>query len=581
MLLDNGAQVETRNHNGITPLGLAASHGFVEIINLIVGHEADVDAVDYSGVTPVCVAASRGHKDAVMTLMRHGANSRHSGGEYEDPVDRTAFLCTCDLKQMLELLLNNGLPETEKHCVSQFALITAAHRGRVDAVNTLLEHGADMYDRNFDNMLPIDIASYNGHIDIVQFLARYNSPAMVLRCSNLHPPFAVHVDCRRNTALHLTTNLQAMILLLENAADVEAENVDGLRPIHCAVRTGRVELVELLINHGANVDAADVFHRHEILHEAVCHGLSVVQLLVQRGADLNVQDIDGKTPLHVAIERQQSDVIVFLMSQDADVGLTDVWRNTSLHYFTSELFAVTEIAESVVLSRKKSQHLCIRNAVGVSVSMRITTHGISDNQCHEMNNSTNNSFEHVTQANNVSFCPEKLDSDCYGNTALHHAVGVYGQLKMYKISTDVTNKVQFLIQRGADVNAQNQDGLTPVHVAREEQAINVCLQHADDQMFAITDKRGRNFWHLLFLTRTQNETELGENIRPMIATSDAKYGVDDFNRTPLHYAFMDRNPWISNCNWNWLAKEFIEHLSDEHINKRDKSNQIYFRRQGP
>ena len=103
---------------------------------------------------------------------------------------------------------------------------------------------------------------------------------------------------------------------------------------------------------------------------------------------MNVQDINGKTPLHVAVERQQSDVIMFLMSQDADVGLTDIWRNTPLHYFTSEPFAVSGVAESVVkLLRKKSQYLYIRNAVGVSVSMYITTHGISDNQSHEAQNS--------------------------------------------------------------------------------------------------------------------------------------------------------------------------------------------------
>jgi len=90
---------------------------------------------------------------------------------------------------------------------------------------------------------------------------------VALRCSNLHQTSAVHVDCRRNTAMHLTTDLQAMISLLENGADVEAENVDGLRPIHYSVRTGHVELVELMINHGANVHAADVFGNRP-LHEA-------------------------------------------------------------------------------------------------------------------------------------------------------------------------------------------------------------------------------------------------------------------------------------------------------------------------
>jgi len=35
---------------------------------------------------------------------------------------------------------------------------------------------------------------------------------------------------------------------------------------------------------------------------------------------------------------------------------------------------------------------------------------------------------------------------------------------MYRVSTDGTKAVEFLMKRGADVNAQNNDGLTSLHV---------------------------------------------------------------------------------------------------------------------
>jgi len=295
-------------------------------------------------------------------------------------------------------------------------------------------------------------------IDIDQFLTSCNSPAMAISCSSLYPPSGVNINCHRNTAVHLTTNLQTMKSLLKNGADVESENFNGMRPIHYSVRTGLVELVELLIQHGANVDAPDVYGNRP-MHEAVCHGLGVVQLLVQRGAKLNVQNIDGKTPLHIAVERQQSDVIVFLLSQDADVGLTDVWRNTPLHYMTSELFAVSGVAENVVkVLTEKSRHLFIRNTVDVPVLMHIKTHGISGSQRHEVERSAFNNInvetlsnKHRIQAQNVNFSfQEKSDADCHGNTPLHHAVGVYGHLKMFKISADVTKTVEFLVRCGAD-----------------------------------------------------------------------------------------------------------------------------------
>jgi len=155
ILLDNGAHIESRDDCGGTLLWSAARNGSVQIIDLLVEHEADVDAVNYSGFTPVCIAADRGHRDAVKTLLQHGANSRYLDHEYIDPVYRTALLCTRDVKEILELLLNYGLPETATHGVREDTLIDAAERGRVDIVNTLLEYGADMYDRYFENTLPI------------------------------------------------------------------------------------------------------------------------------------------------------------------------------------------------------------------------------------------------------------------------------------------------------------------------------------------------------------------------------------------------------------------------------------------
>jgi len=157
--------------------------------------------------------------------------------------------------------------------------------------------------------------------------------------------------------------------------------------------------------------------------------------------------------------------------------------------------------------------------------------------------------------------------DCYGNTPLHYVVGVYAHLKVYKVSTNVTKTVELLVKCGADINAQNNDGLTPLHVARGKQAIEACLRYTDDRSFTITDKRGRNFWHLLFLVRNQSEIELAANIRPIVFASEAKYSSDDLNRTPLHYACMQRNKWIAGMNW--LAGKFIDEFSHDHVNKRD------------
>jgi len=565
IFVNKGAQIEIRNNHARTPLFLAAGNGHTDVVRTFLDNGAQIETEDNEGRTPLWIAVAKGQTDIVRALVSAGAdvNTRRNDG--------LSALCLASWTgyvDVVNLLLDSDARIACRDSEGRTPLWSAAAGGHVDIVSALQKHGAFMHDRNNDNIEPIDIASYNGHVDIVQIFTRCNSSAIALRYSNLYPSFNVHFDCNRQTALHLTSDLKAAMSLLDDGADVEAENVDGLRPIHCAVRRGLVELVELLIQHGANVNAADVFGNTP-LHDAVCHGMDIVQSLVQHGSKVNIQNIDGKTPLHIAVDRQQSDVVVFLLNQDADVGLTDVWRNTPFHYFTCGLLAASEVAESVVKRlTKESHHLFIRNAVNVSMPIHIATYGTADNQCYEVNSATLSS-KHATVADNLnSICEIKTDTDCNKNTPLHHAVGVYGQLKMFKISTDVIRTVEFLVKCGADINVQNNDGLTPLHVARGRKAIEACLQHGGDQTFTITDKRGRNFWHLLFLTGTQNKSELETSIKPMIAKSEAKYSVDDLNRTPLHYACMDRNPCIA--IWNWLVMEFMKNFSVEHINKQDK-----------
>jgi len=199
------------------------------------------------------------------------------------------------------------------------------------------------------------------------------------------------------------------------------------------------------------------------------------------------------------------------------------------------------------LSAKYSD-LSIQNAVGVTAMEHIT-------EAHEL-------LDYSFQGLEYSDSNKRTYVDCQGNTPLHHVVGVYEKVGMINCVADVS-KVELLVKRGADINAQNNSGHTPLHVAQGEEAIRACLQHANDQSFTITDTGRRNFWHLLFVLRTTVEVE---EIMNVIPTSRAEYSEDSLGRSPLHYACMrfSTMPKIRR-----FVKDFVDRLSDAHINKQD------------
>lgn len=63
-------------------------------------------------------------------------------------------------------------------------------------------------------------------------------------------------DSDDNTALHvavMSQKLAAVLQLLKYGANPDAENAAGWTPVHLAVRTGSVEIVEALVAHGGDL----------------------------------------------------------------------------------------------------------------------------------------------------------------------------------------------------------------------------------------------------------------------------------------------------------------------------------------
>lgn len=88
--------------------------------------------------------------------------------------------------------------------------------------------------------------------------------------------------------------------LLDEGADVNAPNEQGMTPLFMAARSGDTEIVRLLLEASADVNAT--FNEQHLvpLSAAVAEGYAeVVRLLLEAGADVNVTTSDGTTLLLV------------------------------------------------------------------------------------------------------------------------------------------------------------------------------------------------------------------------------------------------------------------------------------------
>ncbi|PKK41442.1 hypothetical protein CI102_13947, partial [Trichoderma harzianum] len=74
LLLDNNANIETKDKDGDTPLGIAAYYGQTAAIQLLLDYNADINAKsnDNVGRTPLSYAVEKGGKSIVKALLDSG-----------------------------------------------------------------------------------------------------------------------------------------------------------------------------------------------------------------------------------------------------------------------------------------------------------------------------------------------------------------------------------------------------------------------------------------------------------------------------------------------------------------------------
>ncbi len=168
--------------------------------------------------------------------------------------------------------MNTAMPQDNNNM-----LIPCIKIGKIAAVRSKLEQGADPNERDQGNRTPLHWAAQEGFLDIVRCLIKFGAQ------------------------LNLVDDL-------------------GFTPLAVAAGEGHDAIVRALVTAGASPNVK--IHANEngtALHLACSWGRTdVVRALVElAGADLNARDGTGKTPLTYALEAGHEELAAYLRTRSA------------------------------------------------------------------------------------------------------------------------------------------------------------------------------------------------------------------------------------------------------------------------
>jgi len=234
-LLANGADPRIADHEGNTPLHLAARSSDPGVAALLRDAAAELEARNHDGLTPLGMACAVGNWRLAKFLLERGARAEVEGGT---PALLAAAGGDEDDAAGVQLLLRHKARVDARDAHRRSALHVAAFQGHGEILAALLGAGGDVRGRDNDGRTALLEAARGGRLSALDALLAAHADVA-----------AVDVAGRNAVMLACTAELPSAALLqrlLELGVPADVADADGRKPVDRAAETGRWTLVRLL-----------------------------------------------------------------------------------------------------------------------------------------------------------------------------------------------------------------------------------------------------------------------------------------------------------------------------------------------
>ena len=150
--IDKGADVNTQDQNGITPLVTAAFYGNMEIAGLLLKNGADVNAHGLSNYPPLGAAILQDREDMVKLLISSGADVNIKFNDGRTPLHLAVFE---ECEDIVKLLIADGAQVNVKDGNGVTPLHDAVNSRNKKIVELLVLRGAAIRAKDNDGIDPL------------------------------------------------------------------------------------------------------------------------------------------------------------------------------------------------------------------------------------------------------------------------------------------------------------------------------------------------------------------------------------------------------------------------------------------
>jgi ankyrin repeat protein len=270
----------------------AAREGDAAKLQSLLKKGADVNAARADGVTALSETIFyNNNPQAINVLIRAGANVNVSDSY---GVNLLHLACLNQDAKVVQQLLSKGADANREKITGETPLMTCSNTGTIEGVSALLTHGAKVNAKESkEDQTALMWASAEGYEDVVRLLVEANAD--------------VHARSRTITLAkpHIVEySLDLSVWGSNYPTSIRWQEVAGaFTALHFAARNGKLDAARVLLDGGANINDTHPEHGNALMIAIASGHEELALFLLKNGADPNVKDPWGATPLHYALHK--------------------------------------------------------------------------------------------------------------------------------------------------------------------------------------------------------------------------------------------------------------------------------------
>jgi len=200
-----------------------------------------------------------------------------------------AMVTVKDLHELMQNLHVDVNTKVETRFGPRSLLHVYAKMGQVGNLTYVLEHGADIENKDNSGYTALILAAQYGHEEIIT-------------------------------------------LLLDRSANIEEKTNSEYTALHEAADNGHTDIVTLLLDRGAKIDIEDDGGYTALYWASYNNNPEIVTILLDRGANIDHQDNQGCTVLHWAAQSNRTEIVRLLLDRGINIDAENKRNKTALEF---------------------------------------------------------------------------------------------------------------------------------------------------------------------------------------------------------------------------------------------------------